>query len=71
MMISNHLLKKKQHGTYTEQEGYGGVPGWCTLRVDTVIVLSHVTDINIDRLNMTGIVAYLGVVHTLCVDTHR
>ena len=44
---------------------------WCTLRVDTVIVLSHVTDINIDRLNMTGIVAYLCVVHTLCVDTVR
>jgi len=30
----------RRHSTYTEQDDYGGIPGWChTLRVDTIIIL--------------------------------
>ena len=45
----------KQAQYIHKQDGYGGVPGWCTLRVDTVIILVFVTNMtsNIHVNNVT------------------
>ena len=79
VLSHRHHIFRKTDSTYTKQDRCGGVSGWCTqslcrYRHHTFICYKYYVkhtckQCNLDRLNKTGIVVYLGVVPTLRVDT--